>query len=185
MTLRRFWVGTVGPLWYDDTIAVFRFETATGTIEMDDMTGQSAAAVNIDGGTIDGVDIGQTSPGPIDATTLVASNISAGAYNATTVTATKVVASSKVSGGAASFAAIDGTVIVASTKFSSSAISLGTITAGDTNVTTFAADVIDLQGATKALRLVDAGEAGATEAAWIQIRIGASTTLYLRAFTTK
>lgn len=61
----RLWlVGQLGPFFFDDSVPFLRFETATGTVEIDasSLAGQASNAVAITGGTIDGVSIGSTSP---------------------------------------------------------------------------------------------------------------------------
>lgn len=75
MAIRRFWIGTTGPYFYDDTKAAFRFETAAGTVEVNSLAGFSAASVDIDGGAIDGTPIGANSPASGSFTTLAVDHL--------------------------------------------------------------------------------------------------------------
>ena len=72
MARRRWWAGTLGPFYWDDTISFLRLETASGTFELSDIAGQSAASIDIDGGTIDATAIGASSPATGNFTTLAA-----------------------------------------------------------------------------------------------------------------
>jgi len=75
MARRRWWAGTLGPFYWDDTVAFLRLETATGTFELSDIAGQSAASVDIDGGSIDATAIGASSPSTGSFTTLAADHL--------------------------------------------------------------------------------------------------------------
>lgn len=76
MATRRWWAGTLGPFFYDDSVAFLRIETAAGTFELSDVAGQSSSSVNIDGGEIDGTDIGSNTPASGSFTTLAADHLS-------------------------------------------------------------------------------------------------------------
>ena len=75
MAIRRWWAGTLGPFWWDDTVALVRYETGSGTFNLGSLGGQSAASVNIDGGEIDATAIGANSPSTGSFTTLAADHL--------------------------------------------------------------------------------------------------------------
>lgn len=94
MATRRWWAGTLGPFFYDDSIAPFRFETAAGTIEVGSLAGQTAESVNIDGGNIDATVIGAASPEVATFRTLTVSGPSGDVSITDIVTSTPTLAAS-------------------------------------------------------------------------------------------
>lgn len=72
MALRKFWIGTTGPYWYNDADGAFRFETAVGTISLTPLSGQDQDNVDIGGGNINATTIGNNTAAPMTATTFEA-----------------------------------------------------------------------------------------------------------------
>jgi hypothetical protein len=74
MAKRKYWIGTAGPFFTNDTLGAIRFEDAATTHVLGTLAGQSASSVDIGGGNIDDTVIGSSTAAAGSFTTATVSN---------------------------------------------------------------------------------------------------------------
>jgi hypothetical protein len=74
MATRKYWLGTTGPFFSNDTFPALRFETSAATLSVDTMAAQPDDNVDIGGGNIDATVIGNSTSAAGTFTTATVSN---------------------------------------------------------------------------------------------------------------